>query len=244
MTKKLADRLGGISFFQDLSPESLTLVCERMVRREVPAGTILFRKDEHARGVYVLVAGRVEIYRSTADGREQVLHTETPIQSVAELPVFDGGTYPASGRTAEDSELYFLSQDDFQRLYRQHPEIADAVVTNLGKRLRALVKVVEKISLRSVPGRVAKALLEQVEREGSMVDGVTFRLNRTQSDLAHELATSRESVARALGDLRRGGIISTEGRQVTILSMRGLLDVAHGEEKPHPIHSKPNHTID
>jgi CRP/FNR family cyclic AMP-dependent transcriptional regulator len=137
-----------------------------------------------------------------------------------------------------------LSQDDFQRLYRQHPEIADAVVTNLGKRLRALVKVVEKISLRSVPGRVAKALLEKVERECSMVDGVSFRLNRTQSDLAHELATSRESVARALGDLRRGGIISTEGRQVTILSMRGLLDVAQGEEKPHPIHSKPNHTID
>ena len=124
MTKKLADRLKGISFFQDLSPEPLALVCERMVRREVPAGSILFRKGEQARGVYVLVAGRVEIYRSTADGREQVLHTETPIQSVAELPVFDGGTYPASGRTAEDSELYFLSQDDFQRLYRQHPEIA------------------------------------------------------------------------------------------------------------------------
>ncbi len=104
VTKNLADRLKGISFFQDLSPEPLALVCERMVRREVPAGSILFRKGEQARGVYVLVAGRVEIYRSTPDGREQVLHTETPIQSVAELPVFDGGTYPASGRTAEDSD--------------------------------------------------------------------------------------------------------------------------------------------
>lgn len=241
--KKLAHRLEGISFFQDLSAESLALVCERMVRREVPAGSILFRKGEQARGVYVLVAGRVEIYRSTADGREQVLHTETPIQSVAELPVFDGGTYPASGRTAEDSELYFLSQDDFQRLYRQHPEIADAVVTNLGKRLRALVKVVEKISLRSVPGRVAKALLEQAEGEGSSKDGVTFRLNKTQSDLAHELATSRESVARALGDLRRGGVIATQGRQVTVLSMSGLLDVAHGEERPQSIPTKPNSAI-
>jgi len=203
LTENLAEKLRGISFFQDLSAEALELVCERMIRREVPTGSILFRKEEPARGVYVLTEGRVEIFRSTADGREQILHTEVPVQSIAELPVFDGGTYPASGRTAEDSELFFLSRDDFQRLYREHPEIADALVKNLGKRLRALVNVVEKISLRSVPSRVAALLLERAEKEGGRVDGGTFRLSRTQSDLASELATSRESVARALSDLRK-----------------------------------------
>jgi CRP/FNR family transcriptional regulator len=201
-----------------------------MVHRTVPAGTILFRKGEQARGVYVLVKGRVEIYRSTADGREQVLHSETPVQSVAELPVFDGGSYPAAGRTAEASELYFLALDDFQRLYREHPEIADAVIRNLGQRLRKLVTVVEKVSLRSVPSRVAKTLLEQAEKAGSLEDGGSFRLPRTQTDLAHELATSRESVARSLGDMRRRGIITTERRKVTILSLRGLADLARGED--------------
>jgi CRP-like cAMP-binding protein len=229
-----AEELKGISFFRDLSPEALSLVSERMVHRTVPAGSILFRKGEQARGVYVLVKGRVEIYRSTADGREQVLHSETPVQSVAELPVFDGGSYPASGRTAEDSELYFLSVDDFQRLYREHPEIADAVIRDLGQRLRGLVTVVEKVSLRSVPSRVAKTLLEQAEKAGSLESGGSFPLSRTQTDLAHELATSRESVARSLGDLRRRGIISTEGRQVTILSLRGLVDLAQGEDPPRP----------
>jgi len=180
--------------------------------------------------LYLLVRGRVEIYRSTADGREQVLHTETPIQSVAELPLFDGGEYPASGRTAEDSELYFLSLDDFQRLYREHPEIADAVIRNLGRRLRALVKVVEKISLRSVPGRVAKSLLESAERSRALVNGGSFALARTQSELAHELATTRESVARALSTLRKKEFIRTEGDRVTILSVRGLEDVALGNE--------------
>ena len=203
MIRRPAEQLKGISFFRDLSSGSLDLVSERMVHRTVPAGTILFRKGEQARGVYVLVKGLVEIYRSTADGREQVLHLETPVQSVAELPVFDGGPYPASCRTAEDSELYFLSVDDFQRLYREHPEIADAVIRNLGQRLRTLVNVVEKVSLRSVPSRVAKTLLEQAEKNGITVDGGTFTLPGTQSDLAHQLATSRESVARALADLRR-----------------------------------------
>lgn len=232
MTENPRGKLEGISFFKDLSPEALGLVSERMVHRTVPSGTILFRKGEQARGVYVLVKGLVEIFRSTADGREQVLHSETPIQSVAELPVFDGGTYPASGRTAEKSELYFLSMDDFQRLYREHPEIADAIIRNLGQRLRGLVRVVEKISLRSVPSRVAKTLLEQAEGAGSLEEGGCFHLSRTQSDLAHELATSRESVARALGDLRRRGIIATKGRKVTLLSLKKLVDLAQGEGQP------------
>jgi len=230
VSRKPAEFLHGVSFFRGLSPEALELVASRMVHRTARAGTLLFRKGEAARGVYLLVKGRVEIYRSTSDGREQVLHTETPVQSVAELPVFDGGEYPASGRTTEDSELFFLSLDDFQRLYREHPEIADAVIRNLGRRLRALVGVVEKISLRSVPSRVARTLLDLGERCGVLQESGSFALSRTQSDLAHELATTRESVARALGDFRRKGYIRTSGREVTILSVRGLEEVAEGED--------------
>ena len=230
MNRNPAEELRGVSFLRDLSPEAMDLVRERLIHRFVPAGSILFRKGEPARGIYILAKGRVEIYRSTAEGREQVLHSETPVKSVAELPAFDGGSYPASGRTAEDSELFFLSLDDFQRLHREHPEIADAVIKDLAQRLRGLVKVVEKISLRSVPSRVAKTLLEQAERAGALAEGSTFRLTRTQSELAHELATSRESVARALGSLRQKGIISSEGRSVTIRSMEALVDLAQGED--------------
>ena len=234
MPDRFNEQLKSVSFFRELSPQALDLVAERMIHRAVPAGKILFRKGEQARGLYVLVAGRVEIYRSTSDGREQVLHSETPVQSVAELPVFDGGEYPASARAAEASELYFLSLDDFQRLYREHPEIADAIIRNLGMRLRKLVKVVEKVSLRSVPSRVAKTLLELAERAGALKKGGTFTMPRTQSELAHELATSRESVARALGDLRRRLVISTEGRRITILSLGSLEDVARGDEPSPP----------
>lgn len=229
MSKQIPSTLRSVSFFRNLSENTLALVFSRMVRRRIPAGSILFLKGEEPRGVYILTGGKVEIFRATADGREQVLHTETPVASVAELPVFDGEPYPASGRTAEDSELYFLSAEDFQRLYREHPEISHAVIRLLGQRLRKLVKVMETISLRSIPGRVAKVLLEVGERSGELRNGHTFRLEKTQTELARELATSRESVARALGDLRRREILSTRGREITILSVSGLVDVARGE---------------
>lgn len=232
MSEPLTSLLRGVSFFKGLSEDALEAVAARMVRRSAPAGQILFRKGERARGVYLLTEGRVEIYRSTSDGREQVLHSELPVQSVAELPVFDGGEYPASGRTAEACELFFLSIDDFQRLYREQPEIADAIIRSLGKRLRALVKVVERVSLRSVPSRVASLLLDYAGKAGPLADSAEFRLNRTQAELAHELATSRESVARALAGLRKKGIISQEGRKIRILSVVELEHVSLGDEGP------------
>ena len=119
--------------------------------------------------------------------------------------------------------------DDFQRLHREHPEIADAVIRNLGKRLRKLVTVVEKVSLRSIPSRVAKTLIDRAESLGVAKDQGSFELPGTQSDLAHELATSRESVARALGALRKDGTISSKGRRITINSLEALRDLAHGE---------------
>jgi CRP/FNR family transcriptional regulator len=233
--RNIVEELKGVSFFQDLSQEALELVLKRMVRRRISSGTTLFRKGEQARGVYLLSKGQVEIYRSTPDGREQVIHVENPVESIAELPVFDGGPYPASCRTSQESEVLFLSLDDFKRLYREHPEISDAVIRHLGKRLRDLVRVVERSSLRSVPERVAKTLLEEAERVGVAKDGGTFTLHGTQSDLAHLLATSRESVARALGELRREGVIATDGRKVTIISLSQLVDLAQGESGAKPL---------
>jgi CRP-like cAMP-binding protein len=218
--------LRGVSFFQELSPAALEMVAERMIPRRFSKGRILFRTGERCRGVYLLVDGKVEIYRSTSDGKEHVIHVETPVQSIAELPLFDGGPYPASGRTAEDSELYFLSMDDFQRLYREHPEIADAVIRNLGQRLRHLVTTVERISLMGIPARVASFLLEQGRRSGALQDGVGFTLAHTQGQMAQLLATTRESVARALSDFRSQGVIRQEGRRVTLLSVSHLEAVA------------------
>lgn len=218
-----------IPLFHGLSEEALNAVAGRLIVRQMPANSILFRKGDLCRGVYILVRGAVEIYRTTFDGREQVIHTETPVKTVAELPLFDGGPYPASARACEDSTLLFLSLDDFQRLYRDHPEIADSVILNLGRRLRKLVGLVEKVSLRDVSSRVAVALMEFAEQARQRCPGGSFDVPRTQAQLAAELATSRESVARALAHFRGAGFIEQKGRRVTILDLGGLERTAAGD---------------
>lgn len=222
MNPEVALILEKVPFFKGISEAAASAVAGRLVPRRAPAGTLLFRKGEAPRGVYILVDGEVEIYRMTSDGREQILHTERPVKLVAELPLLDGGSYPASGRTPVESRLYFLSLDDFRRLYREHPEITDQIIATLGQRLRKLLGLLEKISLREVPSRVALALLECARDAGQSRNGGAFSMPRTQAQMAAELATSRETVARALASFREAGWIRQRGREVEILDLRAL----------------------
>lgn len=220
-----------LSIFTHVSDEALDAVARRTVVRALPKGRQLFRRGDPCQGLYVVVEGEVRVYRSNQDGREQTLHLQGPGQSIAEVPLFDGGPYPASARADQDSRVLYLPLDDFQWLYRNQPEIADSVIRELGRRLRRMVRLVEKISLRDVPSRVAMTLLEYAERQPSRGPIAEFDLPRTQEELAAELATTRESVARALSSLRKSGAISQKGSRVRVLDLRRLESVAYSGGK-------------
>lgn len=221
--------LKSLTLFSELSEASLEAVADWTSERHYSRGAMVFRRGEICHGLYIVLEGRVKIYRSSPDGREQVLHVEGPGEPLAEIPLFDGGPYPASARTLEESRLLFLPIDAFQSLYRQNPEIAEAVIHDLGRRLRALVSLVHRVSLKDVGARVATALIEYAESAGAYRDGAVFLLPRTQEELAAELATTRESVARTLGKLRRAGIIVQDGPHIRILDTTRLSAMAEGE---------------
>lgn len=219
--------LRALPLFARLDDAALEAVAARTLTRGYPADTLLFRAGQPSRGMYVVVEGRVRVFRARSDGREQTLHVQGPGQALAEVPLFDGGPYPASARTVGESRLLFLGRDDFLRLLHEHPEIAAATIQELGRRLRRMVGLVEKISLKDVPARVAVSLLEYAEAAGAVVDGAEFDVPRTQEEMAAELATTRESVARALARLRRDGVIAQTGARIRIADL-GRLEAAAG----------------
>jgi CRP-like cAMP-binding protein len=220
--------LRALPLFRRLSGPALDAVARRCVIRTLSRGALLFRQGDPCRGLHAIVEGAVRVYRASRDGREQVLHIQGPGQAVGEVPLFDQGPYPASARALEDSRVLFLPLQDFQWLYSNHPEIADAVIQELGRRLRRMVRLVEKISLRDVPARVAMTLLEYAEGRPA-ADGTEVEVRRTHEQLAAELATTRESVARALSRLRREGIITQIDGRIRINSFARLEAVAHPE---------------
>lgn len=200
--------LGRIPLFAELQDDALQQLARRCVTKSVPAGNVLFTTGEECRGLYMIESGRVRIYRTDPAGREQVLHVEGPGRTVAELPMFDGGPYPASAITVEECRLVFLPLAAFEYLYRNQPDIAHAVIRALGRRLRHLVHLTETLAFRDVAARLAMLLVGYAERSGVATGrGIEIELDRTQEELAHEIGTARESVSRAMKQLRRKGLI-------------------------------------
>ena len=214
----VAELLRRVPLFAELDDVALQLVASRCVARTASRGTLLFTAGEACRGLYIVESGRVRVFRTSPDGREQVLHVDGPGRPIAELPLVDGGMYPASAMTMEDARLVFLARADFERLYRSSPDIADAIIRSLGRRLRHLVQVAETLAFRDVAARLALLLAGFADESEVRTDaGVEVTLARSQRELALEIGAARESVSRALKQLaRRGLIVPLDGDRLLV----------------------------
>jgi len=211
------DVLKKASLFSTLSRIELEALATRTSIHSFEAGATLFSEGEPCSGFYVIAKGRVRIFKTSPSGREQVLAIEGAGGSVAELPVFDGGPYPASVAAIERSELVFISRKDFQTFCLEHPEVALKVLQVVGARLRRLVGIIEELSFTTVRHRLISWILRRARGEGA-----TFGLGANQQELAAEIGTVRELVSRNLARLQAQGFIRISGRELTIVDKAGL----------------------
>jgi CRP/FNR family transcriptional regulator, cyclic AMP receptor protein len=206
----IPELLRQMPIFAELEDTAIHQLSARCVTRDFGIGRVLFAAGDACRGLYMIQSGRVRIYRTSPGGKEQILHIEGPGRPVAELPLFDGGTYPASAITLEPSRLMFLARDDFEAMYREHPDIAHAVIRALGKRLRHLVHVTETLAFHDVAARLAMLLVGYAEKNGVHTQtGIEVTLGRTQEELSMEIGSARESVSRAMRQLKRAGLVQS-----------------------------------
>jgi CRP/FNR family cyclic AMP-dependent transcriptional regulator len=160
------DVLKGVSIFSGLSEQEFAFLTSHLLQRKCAVGELIFSEGDPCAGLYVVQSGNVRIFKSSAGGREQVLSIDGPGSSIAELPVFDGGNYPASAQAVSDSTLLFFSRQDFQSLCLQHPHVALKVLQVIGGRLRRLVGIIEELSFTTVRHRLASFLLRLAQKEG------------------------------------------------------------------------------
>ena len=219
----MVSALGAASLFSNLSPEELRLLAAHAVRKSYMQGELLFSEGDACKGLHIIVSGKLRIFKSSASGREQVLAVEGPGGSVAELPVFDGAPYPASVSAAEDSQILFISRNDFLSFCLAHPEVALKMLAVVGARLRRLVGIIEELSFATVRQRLASLLVRLAQTEGKRTgEGIEIQLPGTHQELAHQLGTVRELVSRNLMRLQAEGLVQVEARNITVLDLPGL----------------------
>jgi CRP/FNR family transcriptional regulator len=219
----LAAVLEKTALLSSLSRDEFQWLAARTIRRHFKTGELLFSEDDPCHGLHIIAHGKVRIFKTSANGREQVLAVNQAGESVAELPVFDGGRYPASAIAVEDVEIAFISRQDFHAYCMEHPEVALKMLAVVGARLRRLVGIIEELSFTTIRQRLISVLLRLAETEGKQTArGIEFQLPASHQELASQLGTVRELISRNLMRLQAEGLLDVDARQIVIKDKDGL----------------------
>jgi CRP/FNR family transcriptional regulator len=223
MTLDKITALKRTKLFEELDENTLRVLAERAFERRFQKDEVLFVAGEEARGLYVIVEGAVRAFRVSLDGREQVIHVERAGATIAEVPVFDDGTYPSTAAAEEATTVLFIDKRDVQHLFLEHPKITLAALKVLAGRLRRCAELVEALSLREVGQRLARFLLAEARRSAAPAEnGISINLSQTNQQIAARIGSVREVVSRAFTRLQHDGLIIVEGRRAIIPDLAAL----------------------
>jgi CRP/FNR family transcriptional regulator len=219
----LAAVLEKTALLSSLSPPELQMLAARSVRKLFSTGELLFSEGEPCNGLHIIARGKVRLFKTSVNGREQVLSVNVSGESVAEIPVFDGGPYPASAVALEETEIVFISRRDFNAYCLEHPEVPLKVLTVVGARLRNLVGIIEELSFTTIRQRLISTLLKLAQSEGrKTARGIELQLPASHQELANQLGTVRELISRNLMRLQAEGLLDVDARQIVVKDVEGL----------------------
>jgi CRP-like cAMP-binding protein len=208
--------LKSILYFADLGFAELEAIRKLIFEKTADRAEMVLLEGESAENLYFVASGAVKVFKTSAEGKEQILSIVRPGESFNDVPIFDGGPNPASARTMGPVLLYGIRKNDMEGILRDHPQIALNVIKVLARRVRHLVSLVEDLSFRHVISRVAKILFEHIG--GEMGRGPQL----TQQEMAAMAGTAREVVGRSLKALEEEGAIKLDRHRIIITDKEAL----------------------
>ncbi len=214
---ELTQKLKKTFIFADFSQEELEAAASLFQQKKYRKGITIFHEGQPGIAFYLISSGRVKVFKLNEDGRELIFGIFGDGAIFGDVPVFDGGPYPASAATLVETEVVYMSRDDFVRLITEHPAISLKVVRVLGKRLRQAQRFVMDIAMKSVLQRLSAQLVGLAEEYGREVGEETIiDLPLTRQELAELIGVTRETATRELSKLSRAGAVRLEGKKIYI----------------------------
>jgi CRP/FNR family transcriptional regulator len=204
--------------FEGLDDQQLDAIGGRGRRRTLGRGQTLFLEGDKAEGLFLVLRGRVKVYKTSPRGRQQILLLLGPGETVGEVAMFAGETFPASSESLEAAEVFSLPRAAFLEIIRGEPEVAMKLLGSLSTRLRSFASLIEDLSLREVS--------ERLDREGGSKGAM--ELDTTRAQMAATFGTVPETLSRAFQQLRKAGAIETAGRHVRIRDQAILHRISMG----------------
>jgi CRP/FNR family transcriptional regulator len=220
--------IASIPLFEGLSPKQCADLGTIAVRKYYSKGEYFFSEGDDAAGFYIILSGKVKIFKLSPDGKEQIFHILEDHEPFGEAAVFAGSHYPASAQALSETPVIFFPTHKFISLISQEPSLALSMLALLSLRLRKLTILVENLSLKEVPGRLSAYLLLLNENNRSTP---VIELGVSKNQMASLLGTIPETLSRILKRMNDDKLIKSDARSITILDKAGLIELAEGLRK-------------
>jgi CRP/FNR family transcriptional regulator len=221
----MIQRIARVPLFEALPEGQQKDIAAIAVDKRFRRGQTIFSEGQPGDGFYVLLSGRVKIFKLSSEGKEQILHLFGPGEPFGEVPIFEGRRFPAHAVALEDSHACFIPRQAFVDLIQRNPSLAINMLAVLSRRLRRFTDLVEDLSLKEVPGRLAAHVLYLSQlAEGAQ----EVKLDIPKNLLAGMLGTIPETLSRILSRMAQQGLIESDGPRIRITDRKGLQDLAEG----------------
>jgi CRP/FNR family transcriptional regulator, dissimilatory nitrate respiration regulator len=217
--------IAAIPLFEGLTANQCASLAAIAIQRNYSRGQSFFSEGDEAVGFYVILSGKVKIFKLSPEGKEQIFHIMEDNEPFGEAAVFAGQHYPASAQALGETRALFFPRLKFVELISREPSLALAMLALLSLRLRRLTLLVENLSLKEVPGRLAAYLLYRQEHNSG---AATIELDISKNQMAGLLGTIPETLSRILKRMNDEKLIKAEARSIAILDKKGLTELAEG----------------
>jgi CRP-like cAMP-binding protein len=208
-----------VAYFSGFAQGELAEAARPFFEQSFKRGEIIAMEAEPADNLYIVTSGVVKLFKTSAEGKEQILYLAHAGDSFNDVPVIDGLPNPASAQAMVAVDLYGISKVDMLSLLDKYPAAQKNATDLLANRVRNMSLLVEDLSFKHVIGRVASILLKY----GGDGDGPKPKL--TQQDMAAMAGTAREVVGRSLKMLESDGTIKMNRHRIVISNKKALEDM-------------------
>lgn len=214
----IIDTLKTSHLFTSLSKLQLERVYRHSKLSKLKEGQSLFDQGQAVKYFYMVITGKIKLFRVSPDGQEKVIEIVTQGGVFAEALMFmDQPNYPVSAGALADTEVIGIDAKDFKAMLWDSTDTCFHLMSEMSMRLRRLIHEIDTLTLHSGTCRVASYLLNSAHAEES-----SFELDMAKNLIAARLSVKPETFSRIVANLKRQGILNVEGNKVTILNREGL----------------------
>lgn len=216
--------LDNIELLADLSPESRAALATKCVWRVFQNGEQILERSTTSRDVFFVAEGSVNIVNFGVTGREVAYATVEMGHYFGELSAIDGRPRSANVIARSKCLVGALSPDHFKDLLMTNPDIMMSVMQRLARIVRINDDRILDLSTLGAVQRVCQELLRMAEPDPVTPDSWIIYPMPTQSVIASRVSTTRETVARVLGQLAQEAMVLKKGKSLYLKDRTAIED--------------------